>query len=270
MANTFYLAPLANFTQTTLNGAITNSQTTITLNSTTNVTAPGYAIIDRQNSAGTNTPNAREVITYTGVSGNNLTGVTRGADNSTALAHADTAIVEFSPTVGMWNNLATIVATGFTSDGYLKAIASPVTIAQLHTTRGLFSTITVTTLINASGASIVGSFGSSGTGGFNALFQVPGGLASIANVGGLIPVPTTFTAGFLNAFVQTPASVASIGVTLLKNFAVMGVCEIPGGATFASTASLSSTSLVAGDVLTLDIRSTASLAADLSVMLRAT
>lgn len=158
---TNFLAPSQDFLQTTLNGAITDSATTITLNSAANVVAPGYAVIDRQNSAGTNTPNSREVISYTGVSGSDLTGVTRGANNSTARSHLDGAIVEFSPTVGMWNNLATIVGTGFTNDSYLKAIPSPVTIGRLEATNLIAASASITTLfiktnIQASGASVVG------------------------------------------------------------------------------------------------------------------
>ena len=114
------------------------------------------------------------------------------------------------------------------------------------------------------------SSGPAGTGGLNAVFQVPGNLASQANVGGLIPIPTTFTSQFLNAFVQSPASLASVSVTLLKNNAVVGVIAILAGATYASSASLSNTSLVASDELRININSTASLAADLSVLLRAT
>lgn len=161
MTNTFFLAPTANFVQTTLNGAINNSTGTIILNSVTNVTAPGYAIIDRQSSAGTNTPSLREVVSYTGISGNNLTGCTRGADGSSALAHSDGAIVEFSPTVGMFNNLATIVGTSMTSDGYIKAIPSPVTIGRVEATNLIGANASITTLfiktnIQASGASVVG------------------------------------------------------------------------------------------------------------------
>ena len=177
---TSFLAPLANFVQTTLNGAITDSATTITLSSTTNLTAPGYIVIDRQNSAGTDTPNSREVVSYTGLSGNDLTGCTRGADNSTARSHTDGAIVETMPTVGMFNNLATIVGTGLTNDGYLKAINSPVSIgrlesktlsvnsqasiAELFTIRGVFSQATISTLLSLSGASINGIFNSGASG----------------------------------------------------------------------------------------------------------
>lgn len=266
MANTFFLAPTQNFVQKSLNGAIDLTTQTITLNNTTSMQTPGSVIIDRINASGVATPNSREVVTYTGINGNDLTGCTRGADSSTARSHNDTAIVETVPTVGMWNSLTTIVSTGFTSDGYLKAISSPVSIARIHTTAIFTSGITITNSINASGASVVGI----GAGGMNAIFQVPGSLASQANIGGMILVPTALDGRFISAGVQTPSSIASIGVHVLKNGAVYGVCEILAATTFASTASISSIALVAGDRLTLDIRSTSSLAGELSVLLRAT
>lgn len=129
MPNTLYVAPTANFVQKTLSGAIANSDTTITLSSTTNLQAPGMIIVDRIDSAGNLTSGNREVISYTGISSNQLTGCTRGADNSSAIAHADGAVVETAPTVGMWNNLATIIASGLDNNGYLKAINSPVSVA---------------------------------------------------------------------------------------------------------------------------------------------
>lgn len=207
MVNTYFVAPTANFLQTTLNGAITNNQTTITLSSITNVEAPGYAVIDRQDSSGVNTPNAREIISYTGVSGNNLTGVVRGADSSSNLAHGDGAIVEFSPTIGMWNNLSTIVATAMTSDGYLKAIASPVSIAI-----GEFNRIAVASLASieklqikthaiASGASLSGWFT-----GFNA-FNI---------------LPTTAQTTTSTSFVDMTAGVLSFTLDRISHIEVYG------------------------------------------------
>jgi hypothetical protein len=193
MANTLYVAPTANYVSTTLNGAITDSAATITLNSTANLQAPGYVVIDRVDSNGNSTPNAREVVAYTGVSGNDLTGCSRGADGSTNRAHSNGAIVETMPTVGMWNSLSTIVASGLDSNGYLRAIASPVSIArgqftqivvpsvaslaraeiaflenkqaavtsvasiaEAKITRAFLAGVTITTSINAANASIVG------------------------------------------------------------------------------------------------------------------
>ena len=253
---TLFVASTANFIQKTLNGSINDTATTITLSSTTSMQAPGYIVIDRENSSGTATPNSREVVSYTGISSNDLTGCTRGADGSTARSHNDGAIIEVSPTAGMWNSLTTVIATAMTSDGYLKAINSPVSISILQ----------VKTYLNASGASVTGI----GAGGMNAVFQVPGSLASQANIGGMLLVPTALDGKFISAGVQTPASLASIGIHILKNNAVYGVCEILANATFASSASIGTAALVAGDRLTLDIRSTASLAGELTVLLRAT
>lgn len=145
MASTVWLAPTANYVQSTLNGAINSSVGTITLNSTTNLTAPGYVVIDRTDSAGTATPSAREVVSFTGISGNDLTGCTRPADGSTARSHSNGAIVETMPTIGMWNSLATIVGSGFDGSGYLRPIASPASIAILQ----------IKTMLGASGASVM-------------------------------------------------------------------------------------------------------------------
>lgn len=177
---TYFLAPTQNHLQKTLSGGISDSVTTITLNNTTSLLAPGYIVIDRENSAGTATPNSREVVYYTGISGSDLTGCVRGADGSTNRTHSDGAIVETFPSVGMWNNLVTISSTAFDSNGYLKAIASPVSIArmqiiqesitsiasvaQLHLSSGYISNMTVTGSINASGASVIGVFPSGASG----------------------------------------------------------------------------------------------------------
>ena len=102
----FYKAPTSNFWSTTLNGAINDSVDTITLSSTTGLQSPGVLIIDREDGNGTATPSAREIISYTGISSNDLTGVTRAFDNSTARSHSTGALVEAVPTVGMWNDVS--------------------------------------------------------------------------------------------------------------------------------------------------------------------
>lgn len=153
---TFYTAPVKNFVQKTLSGTINGAVQTITLSSTTDMQFPGYIVVDRVDSSNTATPTLREVITYTGITGSNLTGCARGADGSTAQAHGDQAVVETVPTIGMWNSLTTIVASGLDSNGYLKGIASPVSIAQLYGSAGFLSTLTVTGLLNVANASVVG------------------------------------------------------------------------------------------------------------------
>lgn len=65
-----------------LDGSITDSDTTITLNDATNFPTTGRALIED------------EVVVWSGKSGNDLTGVTRGADSSTAAAHDDETQVD--------------------------------------------------------------------------------------------------------------------------------------------------------------------------------
>lgn len=139
----FQKTPTIDFWSTSLNGAINDSVDTITLNSTTNLQAPGRLIINRQDSVGANTPSSREVISFTGISGSDITGVTRGADNSTARSHADGSLVESAPSVGWSNdNYAAIVAehntdgthSDITADSVTSKIIPRVTTITSHAT----------------------------------------------------------------------------------------------------------------------------------------
>jgi len=88
---------------TTLNGALLNdtagtggSGTSITLTSTTGFPSSGTNYIQVDN----------EEISYTGVSGNNLTGITRGARGSTKAAHSNGATVTNTSSWTGWGSAA--------------------------------------------------------------------------------------------------------------------------------------------------------------------
>ena len=66
---------------TTLNGSHSSSVTTLTLTSTTGFDASGTVYI------------GSEQVTYTAISGNDITGCTRGANGTTAAIHADDVFV---------------------------------------------------------------------------------------------------------------------------------------------------------------------------------
>jgi|TARA_X000000950_G_scaffold276811_1_gene365305 hypothetical protein len=69
---------------TTLNGSHSSSVTTLTLTSTSDFSSSGTVHI------------GGEQVTYTGVSGNDITGCTRGANSTTAATHADgTTVTQF-------------------------------------------------------------------------------------------------------------------------------------------------------------------------------
>ena len=87
---TQYCKPVVPYTNTynRLNGALTNSATTITVDSTGLFPTSGSITI------------GSEIITYTDKSGTQFTGCTRGTSSTTAVAHADDARVYKTPAAG--------------------------------------------------------------------------------------------------------------------------------------------------------------------------
>ena len=80
-------------TTTTLNGAINDTTTTVVLTDASNFpdTGTSFVLI------------GSEMIQYTGVSGNTLTGVTRGARGTTAASHSDGVTVTDGTNYAAWN-----------------------------------------------------------------------------------------------------------------------------------------------------------------------
>ena len=79
-----YITQEDEITTTNLDGALTDSATTVTVNSTTGFDSTGTIFI------------GNEQITYTGTSSTTFTGATRGANNTTAAAHSDdTQVAQF-------------------------------------------------------------------------------------------------------------------------------------------------------------------------------
>jgi hypothetical protein len=81
-----------NPTTATLNGAITATDTTITLSSTSGLASSGFIQIDN------------EIISYPNVSGNQLLNCARGQNNTTAASHltAATVTVVNLPSINIW------------------------------------------------------------------------------------------------------------------------------------------------------------------------
>lgn len=136
--STLYVA--VNELQNNLSGAINSAVTTVGLNSTTSFPTVGLVLIDN------------EVIKYTGISGNNLTGCTRAFDGTTAAAHSSAAIVSFAFCAAHHNNLKDEVIAVETSLNFTasKAISSDTngrlavattTLAELNFVAGVTSAI---------------------------------------------------------------------------------------------------------------------------------
>ena len=116
-----YGGTVANPNTTTLNGGINNSTTTIVLTSVSNFPSSGTNFIQ----IGT------EEISYTGITGNTLTGVTRGVRNTTAATHSNGATITNTSDFVAWGEAASgdlVIDPGLWSlDGFGKKV-----IALIH------------------------------------------------------------------------------------------------------------------------------------------
>jgi hypothetical protein len=145
--------------QTTLASSISNSVTTIPLVSTSGFPTTGFVTIENN-----------EVVSYTGVSGGNLTGCTRGADGTTALSHGSGVTVGLTVVAAHHNLLKDEVIAIETALGanlsnvqvagnYVTALTGDVTAtgpgsvpATLATVNGNVGSFTITSLtVNAKG-----------------------------------------------------------------------------------------------------------------------
>ena len=123
---------------TTLNGTIDSSTTTVVLTSGLQFTGVSSGIVEptRTDSSGTPTWGVlidTEIISYTGVSSNTLTGVTRGAFGSTAAAHTTGATVRLLETPANWYyfNSGGAATTGGIRGGGWNLSSGPVTLKTI-------------------------------------------------------------------------------------------------------------------------------------------
>lgn len=260
MATTLWSAASSNAFSTTLNGSIDNVVTTITLTSVTGLpTTGGVLVIDRQDGAGNDTPSRREFVTYTGISGSDLTGVTRGVAGSTAQSHSSGALVEETMSVTHWNDAVSFLNVAHDSAGKITTSSTAtISTARIYTNlnasgaSAVVSDLTVTRLFAlTSGASVTGNFP------ISPMWYAPGFASGASTNVMRIPMPQAGTFQFFTMMTRTPVSTASLTIDINKNgtsiFDTIGRLNILGGGTFASTASIATKAFNAGDIFTLDI-----------------
>lgn len=174
---------------TTLASGITDSASSMDVADASLIVAPCYLVIDRVDSSGTQKATSLwEYVKVTNVASNTLT-ITRGQGGTTQQAHSSGAVVEAVVTSSMFEdwynalnpehdstgghvivgtatiagmNLASLATIRHGSIGIL-GVPSLASINNLIVTNTIASVMTITTMINASGASILGwSTGGSG------------------------------------------------------------------------------------------------------------
>lgn len=225
---------------TTLNGSINDSDSTITLTTTTGLQAPGVICIDRQNSSGANTPNVREYISFTGISVNNLTGCTRGLGGSNAQSHLSGALVEELFSVSHWLDLIEYLAVSHDSAGKLVTSTATITTARILTN------------LNLSGASVSGDFP------LNPLwsFYAAGSTPTVA-LGKTLNMPQAGLFKWFSVTLSQPASGATMILDVNNNgtsiFDAVNRPMVPLGGTYVSTASIATTFFSQGNKITVDV-----------------
>lgn len=127
MATALWKSGTSNTLSSTLNGTIGAGDTSITLTSAAGLQAPGIITIDRLDSSLNETPNAKEYISFTGISTNTLTGCTRGLGGTSAQGHSSSALVEELFTGVHWNDMVSFLQASHGSTGLISTSAATVT-----------------------------------------------------------------------------------------------------------------------------------------------
>ena len=246
---TLFQVPTQNNLQYTLNGSIAQGASSLTLSSSVVgiVQAPGVCVVDRVDASGNKTPTSREYISFTGVSGSSLTGLTKGLAGSTDQAHNVGAIVEFVPDVTQEIAKYQFLTTEHSINGVHVSLPS----LTLVTTQQLNAVgINVTGNLNASGASLQGFP-------LRPVWYLPGTLSGASTSAGS-PLVMTDPAKiqWVSVTLQQPASAASLQFNVNKNFANIfsgAQLTIPLNGTYVSTASIATMTFNTGDVFSVDV-----------------
>ena len=245
---TYPRVPTQNNQQYTLDSQLAQGGTSLTLNQSVAsvIQAPGYGWIDRVDSSGSLTPTKREYFYFTGVSGADLTGLTRGVAGSTDQVHAVGAIVEFGPNVSEEGDKYSVFTQEHTVNG-------------VHASLPSITYIKTSTLLDASSAEIRASGASlTGVNAIRPVWFIPGtASAATTSIGSPVPMPSSGTANFVSITLRSPVSSASLIFDINKNFVSIFDSgtrpSILGGGTFVSTASILTKSFIGGDIYSVDL-----------------
>ena len=247
------------------------------------LTASGVLVVDRTDSTGTTaTPAKREYISFASISGATIYAVTRALAGSTAQSHSASARVEDIPSVTHWGDLMDFIKVEHISTDGTHSVMEHVRQISFTGVSGASgikgdvvivpgSNVSIYAVSGASGHSYVNISGPTvaGVGGI-VPFSVIGTLANATNVTPMLIVEDAATLKSASAVLKSPVSSASLVLDINLNFTSIFTNQatrlaILGGGTYASTASVGTTALATGNLLSLDLDNSGG--ADLTVLL---
>lgn len=273
------LAPELPF-KTTLDGRLSSTDIVVTLVTSSGVQAPGVILVNRQDGRGTNTFEKMEYIHYTGISGNVLTGLTRAQGGTVARDHNSGSVVEIFPDVTYWSDTLDFINVDHTSDGRVK-VSSHVRQFSFTGVSGLSGLRGDIVIVPGANATIYSVGGPSlyeaivldllPSGGGIPPFVIVGGVVSMVNATPPSIAEHNISVKSISGTLLAPASGATVVIDINKNFSSLFTNQatrlmIPAGGTYASTASIGTTTLSSGNILTMDIDNVGD-AFDLTVLL---
>jgi hypothetical protein len=278
MAANRYLAPYQAFTAK-LDGRLASTDLSIVTTDAEGLQAPGLVMVERLDISGFVSGNV-EICAFTGITGNTLTGVTRGLAGTTAVDHNSGVIVESYLSVGNWNDMIDLLLTEHETLTGVELWATHVknlTVTGSSGSTGLRGDVVFGFAGNATGSAIGNVSGYPAVlinigpyaGGLPPM-SIAGGLASGTNLTPLLIVEEPYSLRSVSAVLRYPASGASLVLDINKNFTSIFntgyQLTIPAGGTYASTASIANNVLLPGNLMSLDV-DMVSQAGDLTVLL---
>jgi len=251
-----------------LDGRLAAADTTVSITNIEGLVAPGILVVERLDTSDIASAK-KEFISYTGINGTSLTGLTRALAGTTAVSHDSGALVECFFSISHWNDLQTALLVEHSEDTGKIKMGSTLSTLQFTGVSGLsglkgavvFGAVGNFTLGSVSGYSTTPNLMLMDIGPYQGnipQFVVGGGLVS--GTIGATPInllAENYELKYVSAILKSPASGASLVLDINKNgssiFEAATVPIIAAGGTYVSTASINTKSLVSGDQLTLDI-----------------
>lgn|SRR3990167_28898 len=247
-----------------LDGRVISSDTQLTVIDSSGLVASGVIVINRQDGQGNNTFDKMEYCSFTGISGNTLTGLSRGLGGYSAKDHNSGALVECFINITHWTDLLDFLQTEHVSDGTLSVLEHAATL-QVTGISGISGIKGDVFFVPGSNISIYSVSGASGQSYIKIdypkiplWFSLPTTVSTGTSMAQSIVVLRNTTIKSVSAVLKSPTSSASLILDINRNYTSIFTntntrLSISASGTYGSTASIGTTTFTRGDLLTLDI-----------------